>query len=125
MDAKETQEIQLTVKPASLGELSKEELRDTLSIDQTAVDSNRTGFEQEILFLIPLGFVAIVILLFYFIAVYFRKAVGKRTVNVKRSHKIPCSRCRFFKNNSYLKCAIHPCTVFTSEAINCPDYESE
>lgn len=37
-------------------------------------------------------------------------------------HKLPCQKCRFFSNNNYLKCTVHPSTVLTKEAINCRDY---
>jgi hypothetical protein len=35
----------------------------------------------------------------------------------------PCYNCRFFSENFYLKCAVHPCTVLTAEASECSDYE--
>lgn len=34
----------------------------------------------------------------------------------------PCPSCRFFSNNIYLKCAVHPSDVFTHQAVHCPDY---
>ncbi len=35
---------------------------------------------------------------------------------------ITCSRCQYFNNNYYLKCALHPVTVMTEQAVNCKDY---
>jgi hypothetical protein len=35
---------------------------------------------------------------------------------------IPCRNCKFFNNNQYLKCTVHPLVVFTKDAINCSDY---
>jgi hypothetical protein len=35
---------------------------------------------------------------------------------------ITCSRCRYFNDNHYLKCALHPVTVMTEEAVECKDY---
>ena len=35
---------------------------------------------------------------------------------------VPCRNCRFFANNQYLKCAVHPSTVLTAQATNCSDY---
>jgi len=35
---------------------------------------------------------------------------------------IPCTTCRFFSNNTYLKCAVQPTLVLTEQAKNCPDY---
>lgn len=37
-------------------------------------------------------------------------------------NQIPCRQCRFFTNNHYLKCAVHPSNVLKQQAINCPDY---
>lgn len=36
--------------------------------------------------------------------------------------KVPCRNCRYFKDNRYLNCAVHPSTVLTEQALNCPDY---
>lgn len=36
--------------------------------------------------------------------------------------KIPCSKCRYFNSNPYLKCAVNPSVVLKDEAINCPEY---
>lgn len=33
-----------------------------------------------------------------------------------------CRNCRFFSLNPYIKCAVHPSTVLTKQAIDCPDY---
>ncbi len=38
------------------------------------------------------------------------------------SQQSPCTNCRFFDNNHYLKCAVHPELVLTKEALNCSDY---
>jgi hypothetical protein len=36
--------------------------------------------------------------------------------------KIICSRCLYFNDNHFLKCAIHPVLVMTEQAVNCIDY---
>lgn len=36
----------------------------------------------------------------------------------------PCRKCRFFSNNPFLKCTVHPTIVLTKEANNCTDYNS-
>ncbi|MEM1253165.1 MAG: hypothetical protein AAGI69_12075 [Cyanobacteria bacterium P01_H01_bin.21] len=38
-------------------------------------------------------------------------------------HRIPCSDCRFFTNQAVLKCALHPTTAMSEEAIGCGDFE--
>ncbi|KPQ34784.1 MAG: hypothetical protein HLUCCA11_13740 [Phormidesmis priestleyi Ana] len=37
----------------------------------------------------------------------------------------PCRSCRFFQANRYLKCAVNPTLVATSEAKFCQDYASK
>jgi hypothetical protein len=41
---------------------------------------------------------------------------------LKIASKIACSHCQFFYNNHFLKCALHPVTVMTEEAVDCKDY---
>jgi hypothetical protein len=36
--------------------------------------------------------------------------------------KIPCQHCYFFSKNSLLKCAVHPTTAMTTEAVGCSDF---
>ena len=35
---------------------------------------------------------------------------------------VPCRNCHFFSLNPYIKCAVHPSTVLTKQAIDCLDY---
>jgi hypothetical protein len=39
--------------------------------------------------------------------------------------KIICSDCQYFNNNHFLKCALHPGTVLTEQAIDCRDYDQK
>lgn len=34
----------------------------------------------------------------------------------------PCTKCRYFSSNSYIRCAVHPSKALTAQAIDCPDY---
>ncbi|MFN6558839.1 MAG: hypothetical protein RMY28_003415 [Nostoc sp. ChiSLP01] len=45
-------------------------------------------------------------------------------VSIKTVQQHPCKKCQFFKNNYYLKCAVHPDIALTKEALNCSDYKS-
>ena len=45
--------------------------------------------------------------------------------NFKDSTQTNCTNCRFFNNNSYLKCAVHPTKVLKKSAQECLDYEAE
>ncbi|MBG1271968.1 hypothetical protein [Nostoc sp. WHI] len=46
-------------------------------------------------------------------------------VSIKHLHQHPCKNCQFFNNNYYLKCAVHPSTALTKQALNCSDYQSQ
>ena len=46
------------------------------------------------------------------------------TSYVRRLHQIPCSRCGYFTGDYRLKCAVHPISALTEEAIDCMDYVS-
>lgn len=51
------------------------------------------------------------------------KFIQKRNrILAPNSQQFPCKKCRFFNNSNHLKCAVHPSTVLTEEALNCPDY---
>ena len=41
---------------------------------------------------------------------------------VKLPSPIRCSRCRYFNDNHFLNCALHPVTVMTEQAVDCQDY---
>lgn len=47
-----------------------------------------------------------------------------RTQLLTRKAASPCRECRFFQNNTYLNCAVHPTRVLTEEAYDCSDYFS-
>ncbi|MEH1832092.1 MAG: hypothetical protein V7L29_08465 [Nostoc sp.] len=44
-------------------------------------------------------------------------------VSIKHLQQHPCKNCRFFNNNHYLNCAVHPATALTIQALNCSDYK--
>lgn len=39
-----------------------------------------------------------------------------------RFSQSPCTKCRFFSNNPFLKCAVNPTVALTKEAVDCSDY---
>lgn len=47
---------------------------------------------------------------------------GDKVVTINRLKQVPCKNCRFFNNSHYLKCAVHPSSVLTRQALNCSDY---
>jgi hypothetical protein len=46
----------------------------------------------------------------------------QHSFRVKLPSKIICSRCRYFNDNHFLRCAIHPVDVMTEQAVDCMDY---
>ena len=55
----------------------------------------------------------------------FLKSVCTNTKKrIKPSPKIPCLNCRFFNNDVYHRCVVHPSKALSVEAINCIDYWS-
>ncbi len=49
-------------------------------------------------------------------------AIFDAVSRAKQMHQVPCTKCRFFSRDYRLKCAIHPHTANTEQAIDCPDY---
>ncbi len=46
----------------------------------------------------------------------------KHSLSFKPRYQVPCHQCRYFGGNPYLRCALHPITVLTEQAIDCADY---
>ena len=47
----------------------------------------------------------------------------QHSIIFKPRSKVLCHRCRYFSSgNPYLKCALHPITVLTEQAVDCTDY---
>ena len=47
---------------------------------------------------------------------------GNKVKVISPSQQFPCTNCRFFDKNHYLKCAVHPEIVLTKQALDCSDY---
>ncbi|MDX2097365.1 MAG: hypothetical protein SFW36_06275 [Leptolyngbyaceae cyanobacterium bins.59] len=82
----------------------------------------REGMGDVSLILIPLGF--LVTLIFIILkASSVQKNVQDTITPFNCSQKVPCRNCRFFNQNFYLKCAVHPTMVLTEEAKQCSDFD--
>lgn len=46
----------------------------------------------------------------------------QRSFSFKWHSKVPCHHCHYFNDNPYIKCALHPGTVRTEQAIDCQNY---
>lgn len=82
------------------------------------------NFSGEILFLVPACFLTIWAIVVFTLADGW-KLVRRRNVLEAYAQKSPCRNCQFYKENPYLKCAIHPTTVLTAEAESCSDYSAQ
>ena len=73
---------------------------------------------------ISYGLFGLILLIFILLDITWRKHCQKPKVKQEKIWaKIPCAYCRYFQKNPYLKCAVNPSKVLTSEAINCLDFE--
>jgi hypothetical protein len=71
---------------------------------------------------IPLGFLMAWVAILFIMSKTWTSARKKMVVNIKPLNKVPCRNCKYFSGNHYLKCALHPSTALTEEAIDCSDY---
>lgn len=46
----------------------------------------------------------------------------QRSSSFKLLFNVPCPCCRYFSNNQFLKCTLHPVTAMTEQAVDCRDY---
>lgn len=75
------------------------------------------------LVLAPTSFMIVWALIVFSVSALCKNAQDKdRIVTYNCCNELPCRDCRFFNNNSHLKCAVHPSTALTEQAINCSDY---
>jgi hypothetical protein len=56
-------------------------------------------------------------------AYFFNRKQNSFRVNLP--DKIACSDCKYFNSNHFLKCALHPVTVLTEQAVDCIDYDQK
>jgi hypothetical protein len=90
-----------------------------------SLSPNYRGIETlpplDVAFLIVITFV-----MFSGIAASIYAFIPKRkqhSIIFKPRYKFLCYRCRYFGDNPYLKCALHPVTVLTEQAVDCIDYD--
>lgn len=98
-------------------------LRETASNQASPTESPRnvvTAYHGQLL--VTACLVVIALALTFSRNLNFCQTIDKKVSNSKLTDKLPCFSCHFFKNNPYLKCAVHPSTVLTQAALNCLDY---
>ena len=84
---------------------------------QDTLEANNT------LDLIVIGAIAFITIYFLIWRLWFSKTSSNIPKVSDNSTRNKCNKCRFFDNNHYLKCAVHPSTVLRKEARNCLDYD--
>lgn len=95
-----------------------------------SISSNQIVHEKDTteasngLGLIAIAAIALIGISIYVVRTRFRKDSGNFLKAFKNSTQTKCTNCRFFDDNGYLKCAIHPTKVLKKEAQECLDYEA-
>ncbi|MGB7441512.1 MAG: hypothetical protein WA919_10620 [Coleofasciculaceae cyanobacterium] len=102
----------------------KETSSQTTSSKETPVSETTAPHQGIGLLTISLGLIGTALILSLFKRFGVGKSLNKGGDYLKLTRQIPCYNCRFFNNNAYLKCAVHPSTVLSIVAKNCPDYWS-
>lgn len=74
-------------------------------------------------FTAPLGFMFVAWIVFSIKQLFPRcSAPSAHTYLITKPMESPCSSCRFFSHNAYLKCAVHPSIALTQKAANCSNF---
>ncbi|MEH2131729.1 MAG: hypothetical protein V7K86_14075 [Nostoc sp.] len=76
---------------------------------------------DEALFFIPFCSMIFLAILIWKLLDIWKVAIAKITT-LNCFHQLPCRSCRFFTNNHYLYCTVHPSIVLTEQALDCSDY---
>lgn len=109
-----TTEVENNLKIANISESPSRE-----------VPVNGVAASPQELMLVPIYLVMILGAIVFVLGLDFKKNLHHQIMAIKYFHKIPCWNCKFFKNNSYLKCAVQPSKVLSKESFDCSDYQSK
>ncbi|PSB67672.1 hypothetical protein C7B61_04940 [filamentous cyanobacterium CCP1] len=89
-------------------------------------DSDYINFSSDIEAVVPIAFLGVCCFTILSYLVASRKtqdSVCTKEGKWLHPQALPCQSCRFYTHNPYLRCAVHPMTVMTEEAIDCSDYQ--
>ena len=95
-----------------------------VSSDEPPVNNKDTAEIQNALDLVVIGAIALASVATVLWQLFYPKNPGSLPKIRKGSTQTNCTKCRFFDDNSYLKCAVEPNKVLKKEAQECLDYES-
>lgn len=94
---------------------------ESVSAEPEATKPDLTGVYDTLALLMPVGFIA-----FWGMFLFMSTDIGALArhglLSLKNWRQAPCKNCQFFSNNPYLRCALHPSSAMTPQAINCSDY---
>lgn len=77
-----------------------------------------------VVFLAPICFIIVGAFFWVIIANTLKITQNKNGIlNLNHLQQYPCRNCRFFNDNNYIKCAVHPSAALTKQALNCSDYQ--
>ncbi|BAU64399.1 unknown protein [Stanieria sp. NIES-3757] len=89
------------------------------------IDRNTTenfAVPPAALIVIPGGLVLLAAILGFYRKISLTKLKDRSLFDT--DEQTTCKNCRFFSHNPYLKCALHPSRVSTTESIDCVDFWS-
>lgn len=96
----------------------------TTSIEVKPISKKTNRATSEVsLVVFVVCLVAAISAMFLLLVVNAWKRSTKKISTTQSLGLIPCQNCQFFKGSKYLKCAVHPATVLTKQAIDCLDYQ--
>ena len=95
-----------------------------VSSNELPVNNKDTAESQNTLDLVVIGAIALIGISILLWQLFSPKTSGNLPKILKGSTQTNCTRCRFYDENSYLKCAVQPTKVLKKEAQECLDYES-
>ena len=72
--------------------------------------------------IMPLGLFVFALMLFLFKYLKGRKKPSLPAQHSELRHYHPCSKCRFYNENPYLQCAVHPENFNQIAPEDCPDF---
>jgi hypothetical protein len=83
---------------------------------------NATPPDGEVVFALVYFLIITGTLIFLKLSIKSYHSAENRINTLNTLNQVPCKNCRFFTDNNYLHCAVHPTIVLKKEAIDCPDY---
>ncbi|MDZ7958581.1 MAG: hypothetical protein RMY34_11995 [Aulosira sp. DedQUE10] len=79
-----------------------------------------------VVFLAPICFMIVGAVFLLIISNIIKITHNKNEIlNIEYLKEHRCKNCRFFNENNYIKCAVHPSVALTKQALDCSDYKPQ